>query len=142
MTTEKNLVRVGVASWIWNPYGEVLLGWRMGAHGAGTWSPPGGHMEFGESPTEAAIRETAEETGLILPSTDVHVVGITNDIFNSENRHYVTIHCITQLEMYVNPKVVEPDRCAEWRWVAPNALPGKLFLPAAKFMRYVIAKLR
>ncbi len=29
------------------------------------WSPPGGHIEAGESPDEAARRELTEETGLV-----------------------------------------------------------------------------
>jgi 8-oxo-dGTP pyrophosphatase MutT (NUDIX family) len=30
----------------------------------GRWMQPGGHLDAGESPWEAAVRETAEETGL------------------------------------------------------------------------------
>lgn len=35
-----------------------------GNHGAGLWTLPGGGLEFGEGPNEAAIREVEEETGL------------------------------------------------------------------------------
>ena len=38
---------------------------------AGQWALPGGRIEPGESPTEAALREVQEEIGLPLPATQV-----------------------------------------------------------------------
>lgn len=48
--------------------GAVLLQ-RRDPHAAaepGQWALPGGHVERGETPTEAAARELAEETGLVV----------------------------------------------------------------------------
>jgi 8-oxo-dGTP pyrophosphatase MutT (NUDIX family) len=36
----------------------------------GRWLPPGGHVEPGETPDEAAVRETLEETGLHVELLD------------------------------------------------------------------------
>ena len=58
-------------------------------HGAGSWSTPGGHLEFGESLEECAIRETKEETGVSI--TDVKFRAVTNDIFEESGKHYITI---------------------------------------------------
>lgn len=44
--------------------GKFLMGQRRGSHGEGTWSVPGGHLEFGESPESTALREVFEETSL------------------------------------------------------------------------------
>lgn len=35
------------------------------------WITPGGGIEAGESPVEAAVRELAEETGIVLPATEI-----------------------------------------------------------------------
>ena len=60
-----NEVRVGVAVIIMRQ-NTILLGERIGAHGANTWATPGGHLEFGEAVEQCAIREVYEETGLNL----------------------------------------------------------------------------
>ena len=58
--------RVGVAVFVINEKGHILVGKRTGSHGAGTLALPGGHLELHESFHECAARETYEETGLIL----------------------------------------------------------------------------
>jgi 8-oxo-dGTP diphosphatase len=46
--------------------GRLLLVRRGHDPGAGLWSLPGGHIEPGESDTEALVREMLEETGLTV----------------------------------------------------------------------------
>lgn len=45
----------------------------------GVWIPPGGHVERDEFPSEAAIRETKEETGI-----DVKIIGEDRVIYRSD----------------------------------------------------------
>ena len=47
-----------------DPAGRVLLVLRGHPPAQGLWSLPGGRVEPGESPAEAAVREVREETGL------------------------------------------------------------------------------
>jgi 8-oxo-dGTP diphosphatase len=46
---------------------QVLLGLKKTGFGAGKWVALGGHIEEGEKPEEAAVREVEEESGLIVP---------------------------------------------------------------------------
>ncbi len=118
-------VRVGVGVILIRD-NKMLLGERMGSHGANTWSPPGGHLEFGENIETCAIRETLEETGLII--NNVERLTFTNDFFEQEAKHYVTLF-MTATEITGEAKVTEPDKCKQWQWFELNALPQPLFLP-------------
>jgi 8-oxo-dGTP diphosphatase len=106
--------------------GTVLLGLRRGSHGAGTWSPPGGHLEFGEDPVECARREAFEEAGIALGPCQL--IGVTNDLFEVERKHYVTLFYAADLVSGV-PTVKEPTKCDAWQWWPWTALPDNLFLP-------------
>lgn len=42
----------------------------------GCWAPPGGHMEAGETPRAAAVRELREESGIELEGEQLEAVGL------------------------------------------------------------------
>ena len=46
--------------------GRLLLVQRANEPGRGRWSVPGGRVEAGEDDAAAAVREMAEETGLVV----------------------------------------------------------------------------
>lgn len=87
-----NRPKVGVGVLIIND-SKMLLGKRKNSHGQGTWAPPGGHLEFGETLEECAKRELLEETGLIAES--VKKLWFTNDIHLQEDKHYITIRAVS-----------------------------------------------
>ena len=128
---EKSIVRVGVGCWIFNPAGLVLFGQRLSHHGNGTWAPPGGHLEFGETPECTAARELFEETGIKIPTKDFRIIGFTNDIF--PDKHYITIH-VRADNIDATPKLMEPNKCATWQWFSLDKLPRPLFLAARNLL--------
>jgi 8-oxo-dGTP diphosphatase len=121
-------VRVGVAVIIQRAQ-QVLVGRRLGdSHGHGTWQFPGGHLERGETPEACAVREAREETGL-----DVRVVARgpwTSDVFEQEGKHYITVFMLAEWREG-EPVVMEPEKCAEWRWVGWDDIPAPVFGPIA-----------
>lgn len=106
--------------------GCVLLGKRKNAHGAGTWSAPGGHLEFGESIDACARREVLEETGLVLQG--IQHGPFTNDVFEADKKHYVTVFVLAT-PVGREAKLLEPDKCEGWAWFKWAALPEPLFPP-------------
>ena len=54
-----------------NDEGEVVLLRRGIEPGKGWWAQPGGFLEVDETVTEAAIRETLEETGLVVEPGEI-----------------------------------------------------------------------
>ncbi len=75
---------------------------------------------------DCARREALEEAGIELGPC--RLVGVTNDLFEVERKHYVTLFYVADFVAGV-PTVREPSKCAEWRWWAWDALPENLFLP-------------
>lgn len=121
-----NNPKVGTAVLIFKG-GKVLLGKRKGSHGADTWAPPGGHLEYGESFETCAIREVQEETGLTLAAPEF--LAVTNDIFEDDKKHYVTIFMIALHPEDQTVKNLEPEKTGSWEWFDTTALPDNLFLP-------------
>jgi 8-oxo-dGTP diphosphatase len=56
---------------------EVLLGLKKTGFGLGKWVGLGGHIEEGEKPEAAAVREVREESGLVVPADSLqHMASI------------------------------------------------------------------
>jgi len=110
---------------------QVLLLKRKNVHGEGTWSTPGGYLEYGESPEECAQREAEEETGLVVE--DVHFIGITNDVFSETNKHFITIW-MKAASFEGVPKINAAYEMSELKWFSWTSLPSNLFLPFKKLI--------
>ena len=54
--------------------GKILLLLRRLGWKTGFWGPPGGHIDPGETPKQAAVRETFEEAGLRIKESDLELV--------------------------------------------------------------------
>ncbi|KAK3495777.1 NUDIX hydrolase domain-like protein [Neurospora crassa] len=115
MASQQPVVRVGVAAIISDAEGKMLVGVRKGSHGSGTLQFPGGHLEVGEDYLECAERETLEETGMKVKA--VKALAFTNDIFDAEKKHYITIFvACRRADEQKQPVVMEPEKCESWTW--------------------------
>jgi 3-methyladenine DNA glycosylase AlkD/ADP-ribose pyrophosphatase YjhB (NUDIX family) len=131
MTSPENRPYIGVAVIVVRE-GRVLLGKRRNAHGAGTWQFPGGHLEFGESIEACARRELFEETG--LSALSLRRGPFTNDLFEDEGKHYVTLFLISE-HTVGRPRLKEPDKCECWEWFSWSEMPEPHFLPIVNLLK-------
>ncbi|MBO5441920.1 MAG: NUDIX domain-containing protein [Alphaproteobacteria bacterium] len=130
----ENTIKIGVGVYIFNNHNQLLLGLRKSPHAKGTWCPPGGHMEYGETNEQAAIRETKEETGLQLLPQDITLKGVTNDFYPESQKHYITLHLYCK-HYKGTPIVTEPDKCVCWEWFDLDNLPSPLMLSNQNFFK-------
>ena len=119
-----NQVRVGIGVFVRASNGFVLMR-RQGSHGAGEWSLPGGHLEFGETVEQCAIREIKEE--LDVDISYIHRIPyFSEDFFPEHNKQYITLYLIGFTHDI--PRIMEPNKAdALMFFKETRELPDKLF---------------
>lgn len=119
--------------------GRILLGKRNDdpekadseLHGEGTWTMPGGKVEFGESFEEAAVREVLEETGLAVNKESLRLISVSND--KAEDAQFVTLGFLCE-DVFGEPETMEPQEIVEWKWFELSKYPLNVFLPSEKIL--------
>lgn len=101
---------------------KLLIGRRLEEHGFGKLSVPGGHLEYGESIEECAIRELSEETGLIATKEDVRIITLSNQPITSA--HYVNIGVLIR-GPEGSLRVTAPEEYTDWQWIDLDKLPDQ-----------------
>jgi 8-oxo-dGTP pyrophosphatase MutT (NUDIX family) len=115
---------------------------RRNRSGKLEWCLPKGHVEEGETPEQAAIREVKEESGI---SADViHDLGLIDYWFTGEDRrvHKVVHHFLLEASETSLTVENDPDHEAEVaEWVALRELPSRLSYPNERKMAELAAGL-
>jgi 8-oxo-dGTP diphosphatase len=119
----RHQVVVGVHLVIRDHRGRVLLGLRppAAAFGAGQWHVPAGHLEY-ESAQQCAVREAREELGIKVAPGGLRLLHTLHQ--RDPDDGHARIQLFFGVDQYTGrADNREPDRCAELRWWAPDALP-------------------
>jgi 8-oxo-dGTP pyrophosphatase MutT (NUDIX family) len=103
-------------------HGRVLLQRRRDTR---QWALPMGKMELGETPSQCAIRETREETGVLVQPTGLlgifsdpaHIVAYGDGEIRQEYE-------VILLAVPVEGDLTINDEASDVRWIAPPDLAG------------------
>jgi 8-oxo-dGTP diphosphatase len=137
-----DIARVGVGIMLLKD-GKILMGKRHDdpekadsqLHGEGTWTFPGGKVDFGDTVLSAVKRELLEETGIKLSSAKLF--SVTDEIV--KDAHFVTVGFYSE-DFEGEAQTLEPDEIVEWKWFSFDNLPEKIFKPTDKMIKNFLAK--
>lgn len=100
--------------------GRILLMRRAGTgFFDGLYSLPGGHVEDGESLAQTAVREMAEELGLVVDEAGVTIVGVVHRRSDTNRIDFFVRAAV----WFGEPRIAEPDKCDALGWFPLEALP-------------------
>jgi mutator protein MutT len=104
-----------------NDAGELLLQRRRDT---GQWALPGGKQDIGETPSQCAVRECEEETGVRAQVTGV--LGVYSDpahlVEYTSNGEVRQEYEVTLLGEPVSGQPTANDEASDVRWIAPAEL--------------------
>ncbi len=105
--------------------GKVLLIQRAHPPAKGSWSVPGGRVEFGEPLHVALAREVREETGL-----EIEILGLAGwrEVLpaTSGGRHFVVMSFAAR---WLSGEPVLNGECDAFAWLPPDALGPRQLTP-------------
>ncbi|MFD7862250.1 NUDIX domain-containing protein [Streptomyces sp. NPDC059783] len=117
---------IGVHLYLERPDGTVLLGLRHpnSVFAPSTWHALAGHCEQ-ENAIACLIREAREEAGLRIERQDVELVHVVHHIDRVGDRPRMGLFFRARA-WSGEPELREPDKCTEWKFWDPAALPDDL----------------
>jgi len=105
---------------------ELLLMKRSGGVGAGGWFLPGGHVEAGERPVDAAVRELREETGIVLAAAALSLAEVMSYAAHGAMAHTIIFNALAP----AGAEAVVNDEHFVARWYTPEAAIARFYDPA------------
>lgn len=137
MTEQSAAERPGISAAVVVHGGRVLMVRRRVSEGELSWQFPAGEIEDGESAAEAAVRETAEETGLVVRA----VAPLGERVHPKTGRRMAYTACAV---VSGTARVGDEDELDEVAWCGhgeiPRYVPYGLYPPVQAYLDGVLAR--
>lgn len=121
--------------------GRVLLQERQNTgYMDGHWvAGAAGHVECGETARQAAVREAAEELGIVVRQEDLTFVTVMQRTDGTSNPREQRVDWFWTAEQWEGePRVMEPQKAAQLTWCDLDSLPS----PIPEYEQLVLDGLR
>jgi len=115
-------IGIGCGAIVANDKDEILLVKRSlsSRHEPGTWSRPGGKIEFGETIESALAREILEETGIQIQA--IEFLEVSQSVDPENDFHWISLGYFAWYSSGT-ARNMEPDRHDEVAWFPLDQLP-------------------
>lgn len=104
---------------------KILLLLRKNITSDGLHSLVAGHLDGGETVTQATIREAKEETGVVITPEDIEIKTICHSYSNHNKKEFIQFYAVCKKwkgEIVNN----EPDKCGDLKFFPINNLPENM----------------
>jgi 8-oxo-dGTP diphosphatase len=107
------------------PYSEFLEHDPDTQVGVGLWELPGGSLDFGETPLQAVVRETSEETGVSIKEKNLNLVACCAYTLKGSGCESHRVHVVYEAGVSAPLQVRHSKEHAAYEWVQDKgALQG------------------
>jgi 8-oxo-dGTP diphosphatase len=99
------------------PYSEFLPHDPDTQVGVGLWELPGGSLDFGETPRQAVVRETSEETGIFIEEESLKLRAACAYTLAGSGCESHRVHIIYQADVSASLQVRHSKEHASYQWL-------------------------
>ncbi|MFA5175534.1 MAG: NUDIX domain-containing protein [Patescibacteria group bacterium] len=104
---------------------EVLLLLRKNITSDGLYGLVAGHLDEGETVTDAFVREAKEETGVDIKSEDIKISTVCHSYSRHNNREFIQFYAVCKKWSgeFINK---EPEKCGDIKFFPVDNLPENI----------------
>lgn len=104
---------------------QILLLLRKNISSDGLYGLVAGHVDEGETVTNAIIREAKEEVNVAIDSSDIEITTVCHSYNSKNNKEFIQFYAICK-KWHGEIKNNEPDKCGGVKFFPIDALPDNM----------------